>query len=89
MHLELTDGSSRLLEVFPDIDLRMKIALTERELPLTLTVLYAEDSRKDVTLCYSTDLLIPTERLNHGIAINVSSLYLSNHLMDCCSHTRS
>ena len=78
MHLELTDGLSKPLEVFPDIDLRMKIAVAERELPLTLTVVYAEAANKDVTLCYSTDLQIPTERLNHGIAINVSSL---SHLM--------
>jgi hypothetical protein len=50
MHICLNDGISNDLEVFPGINLNLKVKIKDRCLPLTISFLYYDERRKDLTV---------------------------------------
>lgn len=72
MHFNLDDGFSKELEAYPETNMQMKVKLRDRTLPLTLTFVYMDDRRKDLSVFYSQEHKLPRENLNHGHSHNVS-----------------
>lgn len=53
MHHQLDDGMSREMEVYPETNLQLKVKLKDRTLPLTISFIYMDERRKDLSVCYS------------------------------------
>jgi hypothetical protein len=66
MHYKISDGLSNELEVFPDINMNLKVKLKDRSLPLKIYFYYLDDSRKDLNIYYSMEETIPKDhKHNH------------------------
>ena len=77
MHLLLSDGLSKELEVYPGTDLQLKISIKDRSLPLTMTFVYPDDKSKNVTCMWSTEVKLPRENDSSTTVQHNVSAYIS------------
>ena len=61
MHTQLFEGMSNEFELFPDINLYLKIKLKDKVLPGFMTFFYSQEKRKDLTIYTSREFIEPLE----------------------------
>lgn len=78
MHEQLLDGVSNTLEAMGGEFVPLKISLSDRTPPLTLTIKYLDGQKPDLTLFVSQDNKDPNSKSNSGVFTDVSPSF---HLM--------